>query len=79
MDDRGSKLVNGRRSLMFNGRQSLMPTIGGRVKQRREAKEMEKAIQERADRAGVAVPPYAFLEIIGKGSFGRVFKRYTSL
>lgn len=36
---------------------------------------MERAVLERARRDNVAVPPYEFLELIGKGSFGRVFKR----
>lgn len=70
-------MFDGRRSLLFSGRQSLMPTIGGRIKQRREAKEMEKAVKDRAQRLGVPPPKYEFLEIIGKGSFGRVFKRYV--
>lgn len=74
MDARNSFLYDGRRSTMFNGRLSVMPTIGGRVKQRRQAKEMEQAVKERAQRMGTSAPSYSFLEIIGKGSFGQVFK-----
>lgn len=47
------------------------------MRQIREAKSMEDAVQERAQRMGSHAPPYKFLELIGKGSFGRVFKRYV--
>lgn len=50
------------------------PATGSRAKQD-AAKEMEAAVQERAERKGVDPPPYEFLELIGKGSFGRVYKR----
>ena len=52
-----------------------------KLKQAEEAKDMQKAVEERANRIGVDIPPYEFLELIGKGSFGRVFKRHgkTSL
>ncbi|KAI9699200.1 MAG: hypothetical protein M1820_007279 [Bogoriella megaspora] len=57
-------------------RSHLMPGPGGmmKLKQAEEAKEMQLAVEERAKRIGVEVPPYEFLELIGKGSFGRVFK-----
>lgn len=51
------------------------PPAGGRVRQQQEAQTMQKAVDERARRHNVPVPPYEFLELIGKGSFGRVFKR----
>ena len=70
--------IAARQSVMSNprqSRQSLMPVSAGRIKQRREAREMEKAVQERAKRMKTEAPPYEFLEMIGKGTFGRVYKR----
>ncbi len=49
-------------------------TVPTRPKQVHEAKKMEKAVLERAERTNVRPPPYEFLELIGKGTFGRVFK-----
>ena len=49
----------------------------GRLKQIQQAKDMQKAVLERAQRRGSEAPPYRLLELIGKGSFGRVFKRYV--
>ncbi|KAF2085697.1 kinase-like protein, partial [Saccharata proteae CBS 121410] len=45
-----------------------------KAKQAREAREVQKAIEDRANRLGIAPPPYDFLELIGKGNFGRVFR-----
>lgn len=70
--------IAARQSLLTTARQSrqsLMPPPSSRIKQRRQAKEMEKAVQDRAKRLGQDPPPYEFLEMIGKGTFGRVFKR----
>lgn len=50
-------------------------TAGTKHKQIQAAKEMQQAVLERAQRTGKEPPPYEFLELIGKGSFGRVFKR----
>lgn len=58
-----------------NARSSLVPTAAGRLKQMREAKEMGKSVRRQADRIGVPLPPYDFLELIGKGAYGKVFKR----
>ncbi|KAF2235015.1 kinase-like protein, partial [Viridothelium virens] len=57
-------------------RSHLVPGPGGmmKLKQAEEAKDMQKAVEERASRIGVEVPPYEFLELIGKGSFGRYSK-----
>lgn len=53
--------------------------MSGRAKQARGAQEMTRAVEERARKYKVEVPPYEFVELIGKGSFGRVFKsRRTS-
>jgi len=38
------------------------------------AQTQEKAIRERLKKDGTAFPPYKFLELIGKGSYGRVYK-----
>lgn len=50
------------------------PAAGVRFKQVQEAKDMEKAVRHRANRLNIDIPPYDLLELIGKGSFGRVFK-----
>jgi len=45
-----------------------------KLKQMTEAKTMMKVVRERAERMNVDPPPYNLLELIGKGSYGRVFK-----
>lgn len=40
----------------------------------RMAKSQEAAVVEKCKRSGVAPPGYTFDELIGKGSFGRVYK-----
>ncbi|PSK60632.1 hypothetical protein B9Z65_782 [Elsinoe australis] len=45
-----------------------------RTKQAQDAKDMQQIVLERSNRAGTTAPPYEFLELIGKGSFGRVYK-----
>ena len=47
---------------------------GTKIRQIEKAKEMQQIVEERANRAGVEPPQYEFLELIGRGSFGRVFK-----
>ena len=69
--------IAARQSILTNARhsrQSLMPQSAGRIKQRRQAKEMEKAIHERAKHQKIPAPAYDFLEMIGKGTYGRVYK-----
>ena len=44
----------------------------------RLAKAQEIAVTERCKRSNVVVPEYAFDELIGKGSFGRVYKGYVT-
>jgi len=48
--------------------------MGSRRKQIQDAKDMQQVVLERARRAGMEPPPYEFLELIGKGSFGRVYR-----
>lgn len=38
------------------------------------AKEQEKAIHEKLTRNNHPIPKFEFLELIGKGTYGRVFK-----
>ncbi|KAF3762572.1 kinase-like protein, partial [Cryphonectria parasitica EP155] len=39
-----------------------------------DAKKMQVVVQEECNKAGQEVPPYLLRELIGKGSFGRVYK-----
>lgn len=39
-----------------------------------DAKEMQQRVVETANRANKDPPKYMLLELIGKGSFGRVYK-----
>lgn len=48
-----------------------------RIKQVEDAKTMELVVSERVARIGGTVPPYEFIELIGKGAFGRVYKWYV--
>ncbi|OJD29463.1 serine threonine protein [Diplodia corticola] len=53
----------------------LSPRLNGaKARQAEAAREMQKAVELHADRSGVAAPSYDFLELIGKGAFGRVYK-----
>ncbi|KAF2754137.1 kinase-like protein [Pseudovirgaria hyperparasitica] len=62
---------------MSNTRASLMvprPNAGTKLRQIEQAKEMQRIVEERAARTSVDPPPYDFLQFIGRGSFGRVYK-----
>jgi hypothetical protein len=39
-----------------------------------DAEKAQRGVDERAARAGEAPPPYVLVELIGKGSYGRVYK-----
>jgi len=58
----------------------LQPPLNAGTKGRaiQQAKEMEVLVAERAKRSGDEPPPYDFFELIGKGSYGRVFKGYVT-
>lgn len=45
-----------------------------RQKRAEDAQEMHRMVLRMAERANTQVPPYEFLELIGKGSSGRVYK-----
>lgn len=51
---------------------------GPKLRQINDAQEMQQRVAERATHDGVGPPPYEFLELIGKGTYGRVYKRYAS-
>ena len=45
-----------------------------KLKRERDAKEMYASVVRNCEKSGTPVPPYEFLELIGKGAFGRVYK-----
>ncbi|KAF2204635.1 kinase-like protein [Delitschia confertaspora ATCC 74209] len=49
-------------------------SMGTKSRAIQQAKEQENLVAERAKRSGDEPPPYDFFELIGKGSYGRVFK-----
>lgn len=51
-----------------------VPVPPGKARQIQEARKWQQQIEERASRRGAAAPAYEFLELTGKGSYGRVFK-----
>jgi protein-serine/threonine kinase len=64
----------------------LNPLVGGlsapsgpKLRQINDAKEMQGIIADRSKRLGRDPPPYEFLELIGKGTYGRVYKRFVPI
>ncbi|KAF2096653.1 kinase-like protein, partial [Rhizodiscina lignyota] len=52
----------------------LSSSSGPKLRQRQDAQTMQQAVLDRANRTGEEPPPYEFLELIGKGTYGRVYK-----
>ncbi|KIW03970.1 uncharacterized protein PV09_04804 [Verruconis gallopava] len=53
----------------------LNPRLAGtRHRQAQDARKMQTIVEERLNKKGLSVPPYEFLELIGKGAYGRVYK-----
>lgn len=54
----------------------VRPVEFGHVKTKaiEDARQMQATVLELASKAGKDPPKYALLELIGKGSFGRVYK-----
>ena len=48
--------------------------LRGKDKAIQQARELQAKIDEKVRKTGVADPSYEFLELIGKGAFGRVYK-----
>jgi hypothetical protein len=48
--------------------------FGSKLRQIQDAKKMQDNVAERTIKKGINVPNYEFLELIGKGSYGRVYK-----
>jgi hypothetical protein len=57
-------------------RLQVRPTEFSSVKAKaiEDARQMQATVIELANKAGKPPPKYALLELIGKGSFGRVYK-----
>lgn len=54
----------------------LNPRIAGtRERQIQDAKNMQKIVDDRLTKKALTPPAYEFLELIGKGAYGRVYKR----
>jgi hypothetical protein len=54
----------------------LNPRLAGtRLRQAQDAKKMQAVVEERLTKKGLDVPAYEFLELIGKGAYGRVYRR----
>ncbi|PVH91166.1 kinase-like protein [Periconia macrospinosa] len=50
------------------------PATGTKLRAKQQAQEMQQIVLERARRNREDPPPYEFYELIGRGSFGRVYK-----
>ena len=61
-------------------RLQIRPAEALRVKAQsvEDARQMQAKVIEECKRAGKDPPPYGLEELIGKGSFGRVYKGYVN-
>jgi len=79
---RSSRMSNSSSDPSFLDPSSAMEN-SRKTKQKAEAvkiaKQQETAVHEKLKRSGQEIPKYEFLELIGKGAYGRVFKRYVFL
>lgn len=53
----------------------LLPEAANKARMKDAAQKEQLAAREAARKLGVPAPKYEFLELIGKGTFGRVYKR----
>jgi hypothetical protein len=51
--------------------------LSARTKAVEDARQMQASVIETANKSGKTPPKYHLLELIGKGSFGRVYKAYV--
>lgn len=71
---RASRQLNAVATMEFRASLQPPPNVGTKGRAIQQAKEMETLVAERAKRSGDEPPPYDFIELIGKGAYGRVFK-----
>lgn len=53
----------------------LLPEAANKARMKDAAQKEQLAAREASRKLGVTAPKYEFLELIGKGTFGRVYKR----
>lgn len=58
---------------------SASAPAANKMRAMQEADVQQQMINEKVKRLGLPQPDYQFKELIGKGSYGRVYKRYVSI
>ena len=61
-------------NLLAPGAASSMVLTKQKERTMQMAKDQQAAISARLRKSNLEMPPFEFLELIGKGAFGRVFK-----